>query len=74
MGQDPKAPRLDAGRSTILRVYKIERQRRDRTETEVDRLKRQNLWMRMAVGVMALAVLLLGAVVFLLWVRLSTGS
>ena len=58
---------LDAGRSTILRVYKIERSRRDRTETEIDRIKRQNLWMRMAVGIMALIIVLLGVIVFWLW-------
>ncbi len=71
LGQDPRSPRLDAGRSTILRVYKIERSRRDRTETEMDRLKRQNRWMRAAVGVMALVILVLVviALMFYGWIR-----
>jgi eukaryotic-like serine/threonine-protein kinase len=74
MGQDPKSPRLDAGRSTILRVYKIERQRRDRTETEIDRLKRHNLWMRMAVGIMALIIALLVAAAFFFWAAAETSG
>ncbi|MHC4914651.1 MAG: serine/threonine protein kinase [Planctomycetota bacterium] len=71
MGQDPKSPRLDAGRSTILRVYRIERQRRDRTETEVDRLRRHNLWMRMAVGIMALVVVVLAVIIFFLFLKIN---
>jgi len=73
LGQDPKSPRLDAGRSTILRVYKIERQRRDRTESEIDKVKRHNLWMRMAVGIMALIIVLLIVAVF--WIfTLARGA
>jgi serine/threonine-protein kinase len=72
LGQDPRSPRLDAGRSTILRVYRIERQRRDRTESEVDRVKRHNLWMRMALGIMALVLVLLCVVIFFLWMQLNT--
>ncbi len=67
LGQDPKSPRLDAGRSTILRVYKIERQRRGRQETEADRLKRQNMIMRVALVLLGLAVLFLGGMVMFLW-------
>jgi hypothetical protein len=75
MGQDPKSPRLDAGRSTILRVYRIERQRRDRTETEVDRLRRHNLWMRMAVGIMGLIVVVLAVIIFFLFLKVRyTGG
>ncbi len=71
LGQDPRSPRLDAGRSTILRVYRIERSRRDRTETEMDRLKRQNLWMRAAVGIMVLIIILLVVIALIFWAQIS---
>jgi serine/threonine-protein kinase len=73
MGHDPKAPRLDAGRSTILRAFKIERSKRDRREGELDRIKQQNLWMKMALGVLALVVVGLIVVIGFLWARLAAG-
>ncbi len=75
MGQDPKAPRLDAGRSTILRAFKIERSKRDRREGELDIVKKHNLWMKVALGIMALVIVLLIVVIGFLWARLAaTGG
>jgi serine/threonine-protein kinase len=71
LGQDPKSLRLDAGRSTILRVYNIERQRRGRHESEMDRMKRQNRWLKLAMGILVLSVFALSALVVLLWARIS---
>jgi serine/threonine-protein kinase len=71
MGQDPRSPRLDAGRSTILRAFKIERSKRDRRENEVEDLKRQSLWMKAALGILALVIVVLAAALVVLWARLA---
>jgi serine/threonine-protein kinase len=71
MGQDPRSPRLDAGRSTILRAFRIERSKRDRRENELEDLKRQSVWMKTALGILALVVVLLVVVLAFLWARLG---
>jgi len=71
MGQDPRSPRLDAGRSTILRAFKIERSKRDRRENEVEDLKRQSVWMKAALGILALVIVVLAAALVVLWARLA---
>ena len=72
MGQDPRSPRLDAGRSTILRAFRIERSKRDRRETELDQLKHQNQWMKIALAILGLVLVLLVVLVGFLWAHLST--
>jgi serine/threonine-protein kinase len=69
MGHDPTAQRLDAGKSTIIRAFKIEQVRAQRAKTEVEVMReeldrvRRYMWVAFAgAGVMFAVVVLL-----LLW-------
>jgi len=46
MGQDPSAARLDAGKSTIIRAFKIEQVRAQRAKSEVEVLREEMTRMR----------------------------
>jgi len=66
MGHDPSSQRLDAGKSTIIRAFKIEQVRAQRAKTEVETLREQVERMRrymwtafIAAGVLLVAVMVL---------------
>ncbi|MCW8132565.1 MAG: hypothetical protein KIS92_19610, partial [Planctomycetota bacterium] len=46
MGQDPTSQRLDAGKSTIIRAFKIEKVRAQRAKTEAEVLQDEIARMR----------------------------
>jgi len=65
LGQDPASARLDAGKSTIIRAFKIEQVRAQRAKTEVELLReeieraRKNMQAALVIaGVMALVAFL----------------
>jgi len=68
MGHDPAAQRLDAGKSTIIRAFKIEQVRAQRAKTEVEVLREQVERLRryMWAAFIAAGVMLVIVMVFLL--------
>jgi hypothetical protein len=68
MGHDPSSQRLDAGKSTIIRAFKIEQVRAQRAKTEVETLREQVERMRryMWTAFIAAGVLLVALMVLLL--------
>ena len=66
LGQDPKSPPLDAGKSTIIRAFKIERSRRHRAKGQAQALEeRIRKFQYMVLGLMALVAILIVLVLFL---------
>ncbi|MGD0092618.1 MAG: serine/threonine-protein kinase [Planctomycetota bacterium] len=66
MGHDPAAQRLDAGKSTIIRAFKIEQVRSQRAKTEAESLReqvesmRRSMWVAIVIaGVMLVIVMVL---------------
>jgi serine/threonine protein kinase len=66
MGHDPAAQRLGAGKSTIIRAFKIEQVRAQRAKTEVESLRdevevmRRHMWAAIVIsGVMLVIVMVL---------------
>ncbi len=68
MGQNPSSARLDAGKSTIIRAYKIEQVRVERAKTEIEILRDEVRRMRMYViisVIVAATMLIIAVLVFL---------
>jgi eukaryotic-like serine/threonine-protein kinase len=69
MGHDPSSARLDAGKSTIIRAFKIEQVRAQRAKSEIEILREEvqkmRLYMTIAIVVAAIMAVL-AALVFLL--------
>ncbi len=69
MGQNPSSARLDAGKSTIIRAYKIEQVRVERAKTEIELLRDEVRRMRMYVIISCIAaatMLIIAVLSFLL--------
>lgn len=73
MGQDPTSQRLDAGKSTIIRAFKIEKVRAQRAKTEAEILQDEIGRMRkyMVLSFVLSGVLMVALVVVLLWNALN---
>ncbi|HLX61053.1 MAG TPA: serine/threonine-protein kinase [Planctomycetota bacterium] len=69
MGQSPSSARLDAGKSTIIRAYKIEQVRVERAKTEIELLRDEVRRMKMYVTIaciVAATMVIVALLVFLL--------
>lgn len=69
MGQNPSSARLDAGKSTIIRAYKIEQVRVERAKTEIEILRDEVRRMRMYVilsCIFGATMLIVAVLVFLM--------
>jgi serine/threonine-protein kinase len=69
MGQNPSSQRLDAGKSTIIRAYKLEQVRAERAKTEIeilrDEVKRMHLYVVLSC-IVAATMLIIAVLAFLL--------